>query len=600
MAGGLKHDSTIAMSITAKDEVTPVLGRMNKSFNNTKKQTSAVNQQFRFMRGGMGQLGHQIQDVAVQLQMGQNALLVFGQQGGQIASIFGHHGAVVGAVLAVGAAIATSLLPSLFKTSESMKEAEESTKKLALKVNELAGAKRELALLQLAERMRENSDATGEMTEEVNRSRRAVYSGFLATEQYIETQEELEKATKASAAQLQTLREEQELLNHINSGGTEAGKKKLDQLDEEIAFYGLASEAIDIYKVQASKLSKDEKKAATDRIIQLALLKKAEQDRIEQQKEAEKQKKEGLKNLEATMRAQDARRAQAERIAKAEESRQKLGLERIRRLLKTQGQLLEDSYKEEKKLLDEAVEDKEERDNLLLQLEAKYLSDVAALKLKAAKALEKQKAKETADAAEQMREQIRQQEEAMRDFKDTYRPIFDELGDGFVDAITGAENFADSIKAMAKSVVDSLLRIAVQKLIIDQLFGVFTKKFGPSTSQGGVGDLGTLNQRGGINNISGLSFDGGGFTGNGARSGGLDNKGGFMAMVHPRETIVDHTKGQSTGGVTIVQNINVSTGVQQTVRAEIATLMPQIANAAKNAVADSRMRGGSYSKALGA
>ena len=600
MAGGLKHDSTIAMSITAKDEVTPVLGRMNKSFNNTKKQTSAVNQQFRFMRGGMGQLGHQIQDVAVQLQMGQNALLVFGQQGGQIASIFGHHGAVVGAVLAVGAAIATSLLPSLFKTSESMKEAEESTKKLALKVNELAGAKRELALLQLAERMRENSDATGEMTEEVNRSRRAVYSGFLATEQYIETQEELEKATKASAAQLQTLREEQELLNHINSGGTEAGKKKLDQLDEEIAFYGLASEAIDIYKVQASKLSKDEKKAATDRIIQLALLKKAEQDRIERQKQNEKASKEALKVAEADKRKQDQLDAQAERIAKAEESRLKSGLKRIKTALMTERQLLDANHAADKELIDLAVKDEKEKFGLLLQLQAKYLNDVAALELKAAKKLEQQKAKEIADAAEQMREKMRQQEEAMQDFKDTYRPIFDELGDGFVDAITGAENFADAVKAMSKSVVDSLLRIAVQKLIVDKLFDAFTLKLGPSGGQGGVGDLSTLNQRGGINNIGNIGGGGGGFTGGVSGSGGLGGQGGSMAMAIERKTVVDHAKGQSNGGVTIVQNINVSTGVQQTVRAEIATLMPQIANAAKSAVADSRMRGGSYSKALGA
>lgn len=38
------------------------------------------------------------------------------------------------------------------------------------------------------------------------------------------------------------------------------------------------------------------------------------------------------------------------------------------------------------------------------------------------------------------------------------------------------------------------------------------------------------------------SFDGGGYTGNGPRVGGLDGKGGFMAMVHPQETIIDHTK----------------------------------------------------------
>lgn len=39
------------------------------------------------------------------------------------------------------------------------------------------------------------------------------------------------------------------------------------------------------------------------------------------------------------------------------------------------------------------------------------------------------------------------------------------------------------------------------------------------------------------------SYAGGGYTGNGPRSGGLDGKGGFMAMLHPNETVTDHTRG---------------------------------------------------------
>lgn len=50
------------------------------------------------------------------------------------------------------------------------------------------------------------------------------------------------------------------------------------------------------------------------------------------------------------------------------------------------------------------------------------------------------------------------------------------------------------------------------------------------------------------------SFDGGGYTGNGSRSGGLDGKGGFMAMLHPQETVVDHTKGQGMGVTVNVMN----------------------------------------------
>ena len=39
------------------------------------------------------------------------------------------------------------------------------------------------------------------------------------------------------------------------------------------------------------------------------------------------------------------------------------------------------------------------------------------------------------------------------------------------------------------------------------------------------------------------SFAGGGYTGSGPRSGGIDGRGGFMAMLHPQETVIDHTRG---------------------------------------------------------
>jgi hypothetical protein len=53
------------------------------------------------------------------------------------------------------------------------------------------------------------------------------------------------------------------------------------------------------------------------------------------------------------------------------------------------------------------------------------------------------------------------------------------------------------------------------------------------------------------------AFAGGGYTGNAPRSGGLDGQGGFMAMLHPRETVVDHMKTSSGGGV---PNITIQTG----------------------------------------
>ena len=52
------------------------------------------------------------------------------------------------------------------------------------------------------------------------------------------------------------------------------------------------------------------------------------------------------------------------------------------------------------------------------------------------------------------------------------------------------------------------------------------------------------------------------------------------------------------GGVTVNQTINVTTGVQQTVRNEIQTLLPQIAEVSKAAVLDARRRGGSFANAF--
>ncbi len=100
-----------------------------------------------------------------------------------------------------------------------------------------------------------------------------------------------------------------------------------------------------------------------------------------------------------------------------------------------------------------------------------------------------------------------------------------------------------------------------------------------------------------VSAIRSQSFDGGGFTGRGSRSGGVDGKGGFNAILHPNETVIDHTKGGGQG-VVVNQTINVTTGVQQTVRAEIQNLLPQISQAAKSAVLSERRRGGGYSTGI--
>ena len=171
----------------------------------------------------------------------------------------------------------------------------------------------------------------------------------------------------------------------------------------------------------------------------------------------------------------------------------------------------------------------------------------------------------------------------------------DGLGKSFTDAITGAQKFSDAIKNMAKSVIDSLIQMLIQKYIVDAAFGFITNMISPTGADGAPilkGPDGI--EFGPAENYVGKAR-GGPVTG--GRPYVVGEKGPELMVPSGNGSIVPNNQ-LGGGGVTVVQNINVTTGVQQTVRAEIANLLPQISNAAKSAVADARMRGGGFSKAM--
>jgi len=82
------------------------------------KEGVAANDSMKRMRNISQSLGYQLQDVAVQAQMGTSAFTILGQQGSQFASVFGPAGAVFGAALAIGSA----LVGAAFKAGDTQKE----------------------------------------------------------------------------------------------------------------------------------------------------------------------------------------------------------------------------------------------------------------------------------------------------------------------------------------------------------------------------------------------------------------------------------------------------------------------------------------------
>lgn len=108
----------------------------------------------------------------------------------------------------------------------------------------------------------------------------------------------------------------------------------------------------------------------------------------------------------------------------------------------------------------------------------------------------------------------------------------------------------DSFGRLGDRLIDMAFDQMIQGLL-GNLVGIFAG--GSGLGSGAIG-RGVYGGAGGF--FPGFpGFDGGGFTGMGARTGGLDGMGGFLAMLHPNETVLDHSRGQS-GGPTI--NISIS------------------------------------------
>jgi hypothetical protein len=125
-----------------------------------------------------------------------------------------------------------------------------------------------------------------------------------------------------------------------------------------------------------------------------------------------------------------------------------------------------------------------------------------------------------------------------QDWASTSKDATKGLIEGFIEGTSKADLLSDAIGRIGDRLID---------MSLDSFFGTGSKP--------GLINFGSL---GGL--FSGLaSFDGGGSTGSGARTGGLDGKGGFLAMMHPRETVTDHTKS----GSTVSGSIRVEVGVRQ-------------------------------------
>ncbi|MDF1606951.1 hypothetical protein PZ897_02040 [Hoeflea sp. YIM 152468] len=129
----------------------------------------------------------------------------------------------------------------------------------------------------------------------------------------------------------------------------------------------------------------------------------------------------------------------------------------------------------------------------------------------------------------QAQDAFKQAEEAGKKTGSVMERIGDRLASTFSSAFQGLIDGSKKVKDVLRDLLSQFASMATNSLFKSLIGGIF----GGGTAGGGW--LGNL-----------LSFDGGGHTGFGSRTGGLDGKGGFAALLHPNETVIDHTR--TTGG----------------------------------------------------
>lgn len=143
------------------------------------------------------------------------------------------------------------------------------------------------------------------------------------------------------------------------------------------------------------------------------------------------------------------------------------------------------------------------------------------------------------------------------------------MEDALVGVMMRTTSVADAFRSMANSIISDLARMAIRQMITAPI----------------AQSLG----------LSGARASGGTVTGGNAYMVG--ERGAEVFVPNKTGTIVPNDQ-IGGGGTTVNQTINISTGVAQTVRTEVQSMMPRIMEATKAAVADAKRRGGTYGKMM--
>lgn len=234
----------VALSQIEKGAKTADAGmkRLNTTMTATATSVKAATSNFTMMKGGITGIGQQIQDIAVQAAMGTKELIILGQQGPQIASYFGPGGAMVGAVIAVGAAI-LGLAGAADTAGESIDE-------LAKKADSLGQAQIEDAINKANIELAKEQRALIKVTEEADRLERGQKALGLTTGIYAVKLTELKAEQEAQSDVVNQLIGNIDRLTASLNGSVDAAEKSRQATKEIVSDLQFETAALSLNEAQ--------------------------------------------------------------------------------------------------------------------------------------------------------------------------------------------------------------------------------------------------------------------------------------------------------------------------------------------------------------
>lgn len=617
----------IIASIGAQDNTAAAFNQVGQHVqamqNAANKGGRQVNDSFRMMRGGAAQFGFQIQDIAVQLQGGQNPLMVLGQQGSQIASLFGTGGAVAGAIVAVGAALGTAMMPALFGTEKALADVDEQLSKVR-------------------QNMKLTADGSGVLTSELEELQavstelaktallRSYNSALLAV---TVSQEELTEQTEGFSKAMAIFRTAQPIKDLQKE--YDLTREKAEQLydasrqiaigDRAAGFVAMKNVLVDLID-PASGVNAEFRAMADEVLSTFSQFEQATASVDELQQMLARLDAGQALTTESTVKAVEAVNEQVEALRREAEM---LGMtERAQALYTAAKQNALPTQIAEINAAYDRIEAYEAEQEALKE-HAKFTADLQVER----EAIRRKQYEADLRAYDEAQALLQREQESLLVGTDAINAEYDKRVDAVREALAtiGAEKerYAELEKGLEAERAAEILKyqedLAQKEALLyqarfqaaSQLAGAMSGIFRDGTKEQraflaiqkglAVGEA-IMNMHRAISNanavpwpanalaiaqasatglgavagIRAASFEGGGYTGNGARVGGLDGKGGRLAIMHPNEKVIDMEKG---GGESVNVNFTIvandASGFDKLLQSRRGTIISMIQQASR-------------------